>query len=88
MESDEAYAWCCESVMAPVKEAQEAVNQVVDDFVRFIFSGATAQEIKRSYAERDLEARLKEIPALEPLLSKLQTEVQRLMRMHSVRNAK
>ena len=88
VDSDPEYSWCCPTVLKPVKDAQDALAAQLDDFARNLLSGASSQELKKSYAERDLETKLKAVPELEPLLQKLQSSVQMLMRMHSVRSAK
>ena len=40
--------------MQPVTQAQEELNQAMDDFTKYLFSGASPNEIKKSFASKDV----------------------------------
>ena len=52
--SDPSYSWVCDTVMQPVTQAQEELNQAMDDFTKYLFSGASPNEIKKSFASKDV----------------------------------
>ena len=91
VDTDEQYQWCCSSVLKALADAEEALAAAVKelgDFGCYLFSGVSAQELKRTHLEKDLEAKVRDIPGLEPQLNKVQGEVQRLMRIHAARLSK
>ena len=59
--------------------------QEMCDFELFIFSGATMQQVRARFEGVDLTAKLQEMLGKEAHIDNLNSEVQRLRRMHCAR---
>jgi hypothetical protein len=53
VEKDPDYKWLTKENLAMVIEAEEALAARMTDFEFYMFSGATAQDVKKSYTGKD-----------------------------------
>jgi hypothetical protein len=53
VEKDPEYKWLTKENLQMVVEAEQALAAKMTDFDFYLFSGATAQDVKKSYTEKD-----------------------------------
>ena len=82
--TDPAYSWVNETIMAPVLQCHEALQDKLTSFTLNIVSGGL-QELKKKYTLAELEENLREVVAIDPLIKNLAREVEIIMKMNAAR---